>query len=195
MTPPWGDAATAPAEGDEPLPSFVRRVALRDGRVVLVRPVRSTDAAEIAEAMAEGDPDTLRARFLGTAPRATPALLTLLTRLDLVEHFALIAHAEDGEGVAIARYGTPSDATDRSTAEVAVVVRPGWRRVGLGKALVEMLAERAEQCGIAAFTALFWADNDAVGGWVRDLGGEVRVDEGVADMHLDIAEVRSRRAG
>lgn len=183
-----------PVAADVPLPEFVRRVALRDGRVVEVRPVRSSDAAEIAQAMLEGDADTLRARFLGTAPRPSPALLAVLTRLDLVEHFALIAHAEDGEGVAIARYGTTA-ADDRRAAEVAVVVRPGWRRAGLGKALVEMLAERAEECGIASFTAIFWADNEAVGHWVRSLGAHVRIEDGAAEMRLDLAEVRARRAG
>lgn len=178
----------------ETLGSFVRSLELDDGRVVQVRPVRSGDAAEIARAIEEADPDTLRARFLGTAPRPTPALLVVLTRLDLVEHFALIAHADDGEGVAIARYGTASDA-DRSIAEVAVVVRPGWRRVGLGRALVEMLAERAEQCGIATFTAIFWADNEAVAHWVRSLGASIEIQDGAAEMRLDIADVRAQRAG
>lgn len=181
--------------GGDALASFRRAVELADGRVVQVRPVRSSDAPEIAQAMVAGDPDTLRARFLGTAPRPTPALLRLLTRLDLVEHFALIAHADDGEGVAIARYGTASEAADRATAEVAVVVRPGWRRVGLGKALVEMLAKRAEQCGIATFTALFWADNEPVGHWVRSLGASVEIQDGAAEMRLDIADVRARTAG
>ena len=195
MSTPVRDDAPAPGEGTEPLPGFVRDVELTDGRTVRVRPVRTSDAAEIARAIIDGDPDTLRARFLGTAPRPTPALLSLLTRLDLVEHFALIAHADTGEGVAIARYGTGSDAADRTTAEVAVVVRPGWRRVGLGQALVEMLAERARDCGIDTFTAIFWADNEPVSNWVRSLGARVVVQQGAAEMTLDLADVRARRPG
>jgi acetyltransferase len=175
------------------LAPFERTLVLADGREVSVRPVRPEDAAEIAQAILEGDPETLRARFLGPAPRPSERLLETLTRLDLVEHFALIAHASDGLGVALARYGTSATAAE-GTAEVAVVVRPGWRRVGLGRALVAMLAERAEECGLTRFSAIFWADNDAIGDWVRGLGAQVRVEDGVAAMILDLAEARARLA-
>jgi ribosomal protein S18 acetylase RimI-like enzyme len=182
------------AEVERDLAAYVRRLVLRDGREVVVRPVRPDDAAEIGRAILEGDPETLRARFLGTAPRPTERLLAVLTRLDLVDHFALIAHAEDGEGVGLARYGVMAEDEDAGaasrTAEVAVVVRPGWRRVGLGDALIAMLGERAQECGLTTFSAVYWAENEPVSRWVRGLGATVSVDQGVAQMRLELPSHR-----
>ena len=106
---------------------YQREMTLRDGRVVLIRPVLPGDAPELADAIKTADADTLRSRFLGGAPRVTPTLLTYLTVVDYVHRFALVAiDAATGRGVAIARY----ESAGEGVADVAVVVRPEWRRAG-----------------------------------------------------------------
>jgi GNAT superfamily N-acetyltransferase len=89
-------------------------------------------------------------------------VLDALTRLDYTTRFALVA-LSDSRGVAVARYAmlAPS-ASGSMAAEVAVVVAPLWRGVGLATALVPLLARRAQQCGITEFTALLLADHRPV---------------------------------
>ena len=110
---------------------YQQELVLCDGRTVLIRPILPSDAPELADAIKTADPDTLRSRFLGGAPRITPELLAHLTVVDYVRRFALVAlDTATGHGVAIARYEQIGE--DEDVAEIAVAVRPpggvpGWR--------------------------------------------------------------------
>ncbi len=167
--------------------SYESLVRLADGREVEVRPIVPSDAPELAEAIRSADAETLHARFLGAPPSPTKATLDRLTRVDYRNRFALVAFGE-GRGVGIARYGTLPPSGDGSVvADVALVVRPEWRRLGLATALVELLARRALECGITDFTATFLADNRPVTGLAR--GGQARIviAEGAAQLDTPLA--------
>lgn len=190
-----GDRPARPADaerwpGIEPHPrdvparyprEFERRLALRDAREVVVRPIVPADAAQLAEAFRAADADTLRRRFLSTPPRLTPALLTHLTTVDYVRRFALVAaDARTGRGVAIARFEPLSE----GVAEVAVVVDPAWRRIGLATALVELLAEAALDRGVHSFSATYLAENRPVAAMRELAGGTGRhlIRQGIAEF-------------
>jgi GNAT superfamily N-acetyltransferase len=129
---------------------YEQEVTLRDGRRVLIRPILPSDAPELGEAIKTADTDTLHRRFLGTPPRVTPALLAHLTAVDYVRRFALVAiDTATGRGVAVARY----EPAGEDVAEIAVAVRPAWRQVGLGTALILSLAKAAAERGIHTFSA------------------------------------------
>jgi GNAT superfamily N-acetyltransferase len=162
---------------------FDRTLLLRDGRRVRVRPLTPQDAPELGEAIRTADPETLRRRFCGSAPRVTPRLLERLTVLDYERRFALVARSLDGPGVAIARY----EATGRRVAEIAIAVAPGWRRVGLASALLHMLGLAALERGFDRFTAVYSADNRPVAELLDYARGRRVIGEGVAE-----AEVRLR---
>jgi GNAT superfamily N-acetyltransferase len=168
---------------------YERRLRLRDGRTVCIRPLTPADAPLLAEAFATADPETLRSRFLGSPPRMTAALAARLTTLDYARRFALAAADEDtGRGVAIARYEALGD----GVADVAVVVDPAWRRVGLATALIELLAKAALDRGIREFSACYVAENWPVPALLELAGGGRRlIHEGIAEavVTLDRAQV------
>src|SRR5262245_19145652 len=147
---------------------FRQLLTLRDGREVLIRPILPSDAAELGEAIKTADTDTLRRRFLGGAPAVTPDLLTYLTTIDYVARFALVAiDPAAGRGVAIARYDRLGD----GVAEIAVVVAPAWRRIGLATTLILLLAKAALDRGIHTFSAFYLAENRPIAALVEDAGG------------------------
>ncbi|MGE5827145.1 MAG: N-acetyltransferase family protein [Micromonosporaceae bacterium] len=160
---------------------YERRLRLRDGRAVAIRPLIPADAPRLAEAIATADPDTLRRRFLSGPPHLTPALLNRLTTLDYERRFALAAADEcTGRGVAIARYEVVSD----GIADIAVAVDPAWRRIGLATALVELLAQAALDRGIHEFSAYYLAENRPVAALLGLTGGVGKqlIHEGIAEL-------------
>lgn len=136
---------------------YERAVTLDDGRTVHVRPVVPGDAVLLAREVDVADVDTLYHRFFNPAIRLDEARLHYLTELDYELRFALAAF-DHGEGVAIARYEPAGDAT----AEVAVVVKPAWRGVGLATELFQLLEEAAIERGMEHFIAFYLAENHAI---------------------------------
>ena len=129
---------------------------LADRRKVFVRPIVPADADALREAVANADPQTIHDRFLGGRGPSDARTLEHLTTVDYVYRLALVAFASDGRGVAIARY---EGEAGLDVAEVAVVVDPAWRHVGLASGLLRMLANAALERGIHRFSAISYADN------------------------------------
>lgn len=160
-------------------------MTLQDGRTVFVRPIVPADKSALRDAVAHADPQTLRARFLGGRPPTDDRALDHLTVVDYVHRLALVAFDQDRHGVAIARF---EGSMGRDVAEVAIVVQPGWRRVGLATGLLRLLAAAAIDRGIAAFTATYYADNVDVRSLVRSSGlpfREATTDE-LADVVIEL---------
>jgi GNAT superfamily N-acetyltransferase len=120
-------AARSPARG--------KRVVLRGGSTVLIRPVRSTDAPLLADGFARLSPQSRRMRFLGTKATLSAAELCYFTDVDHHDHEAIGAlSAADGRGIGIARY--VRDTNDPRSAEIAVTIVDDWQGRGLGTELL-----------------------------------------------------------
>lgn len=170
---------------------YERRLELEDGRTVHVRPVVPGDAVLLAEAIEQADNETLYHRFFNPAIRLDAARLRHLTELDYEKRFALAAFSE-GHGIAIARYEPAGD----GLAEVAVVVTPGWRRVGLATALFGLVESAAIERGIHQLEALFLAENHAIERVLEKRGfGDVTIEAGVARVTKDIGSRVVKKAG
>ncbi len=157
--------AVRPARQTADLPpgypqEYLQLVTLRDGRSVLIRPIKPSDAPALAKAIESADADTIRLRFFGGHPQVTPELIDYLTTVDYTSRFALVAvEPASPRGVAIARY-EPGE--QDGAADVAIAVTPGWRHVGLATELLRMLAQAASERGIHTFTGMYLADNRPV---------------------------------
>lgn len=176
--------------------AYETAIRLSDGRRVQVRPILPSDAPELADAIRTADAETLHARFLGGPPPLTEAVLDGLTQLDYVNRFALVARSR-GRGVAVARYvALPPTPDGPPTAEIAVAVRPEWRRVGLATALVQLLARRALESGITEFSAVFLAGNRAVTKLAQEGHARVVIADGAAELEARLtgpdASMRAR---
>ncbi len=135
-------------------------LGLADGRRLAVRPVIPGDAALLRAEFENADDETLRLRFLTPRPQLDEHHLTRLVTVDYVWRLALTAW--DGvEPVAIARY---EGETDAASAEVAFVVKPSYRRLGVASGLVALLEKAAVAAGISEFTATFLASNPGAAG-------------------------------
>ncbi len=148
-----------------------KTVRLRDGSKVLIRPVRSSDAPQLAEGFARLSARSRQLRFHAPKARLSQEELRYLTDVDHHDHEAIGALNRGGQGVGIARY--IRSATDPWAAEIAITVVDDWQGLGLGSELVAQLSDRARQAGIERFTALVMADNVAVAGLLGKLSARI----------------------
>jgi acetate---CoA ligase (ADP-forming) len=144
-------------------------IVLRDGSVVLIRPVRDADEAAILTLLRSLSPDSRLNRFFsrstdlgGEARRAID--------VDQRGRFGLVAIASDGRIVAHAAYF--AEPTGR--AEVAWTVADDHRGRGLGTLLLAHLAERAEEVEVGPFVAYVLPDNRDMIDVLRESGVPLR---------------------
>ncbi len=153
-------------------------LTLRDGRQVFVRPVIPADELAFEREWREADPETLYQRFFTPQPKLDARRLHALLHVDYQWRLALVAFAEDARAVGIARY---EGAPDQEHAEIAFVVNPAWRGVGLASTLLHLLAEAARARGLQRLVALYLEENQAMAALLAKAGfGPPQINAGVA---------------
>jgi acetyltransferase len=136
----------------------VTRLALRDGRIVHVRPLERGDRGALAAAIAGLSERTRYLRFAATKPYLTEQELDVLTDVDHHRHEALVAvDPRSGRGIAVVRYVQVPDKP--GAVEIAATVADEWQGRGLGTALVVQLAQRAREEGHSTLRAAVLAEN------------------------------------
>jgi GNAT superfamily N-acetyltransferase len=135
-----------------------RTIIVRDGSVIIVRPIEPGDRVLLEAAFAELSDESRYRRFLSPMPRLTAAQLEYLTDVDHHDHEALVALEPDGERlIGVARFVR----TQPAIAEPAVAVADEWQRRGVGTALLEVLVDRAIEEGITTFSGYVLFDKPA----------------------------------
>jgi RimJ/RimL family protein N-acetyltransferase len=151
---------------------------LRDGRRVFVRPIIPADELILERELREADTETLYQRFFTAQPKLDAQRRYALIHVDYQWRLALVAFAEDLGAVGIGRY---EGAPDQDQAEIALVVKPAWRRVGLASALLRLLTEAARARGIQRLIAWYLWDNQAMAALLAQSGfGPSQANAGVA---------------
>lgn len=164
-----------------------RRLELRSGRVVGVRPIRPEDAVLLARSFERLSPESRYRRFLAPISRLTGSQLRYLTELDHHDHEALVALDDAGELVGVARYVRLRGEED--VADVAVTVADDWQGQGLGGALLDALVRRARDEGVQSFDAEVLRDNVGSLKMLERLGPSERSDDGpTAHLRIPLPE-------
>ena len=159
-------AAACPAESAE-----VR--SMRDGRLLILRPLGAADAALIQAFVRRLSPATRRMRFHSAFSELYPELLERLTEIDHRERVAYAAVVyERGVEVMVgeARYAPGADLPGSS--EFALVVADGWQDLGIGTLLMEKLLRHAREAGIRRMHGDVLQDNAGMLRFARRLGFE-----------------------
>lgn len=168
------------------LDAGAERVRLRDGAVVLVRPVTPADRCLFVEGFERFGAESRQSRFLTYKKELTEAELDFFTNIDHDRHEAIGAiDAETGAGVGVARMVRIGSGT---CAEAAVAVVDEWQGRGLGSVLLDRLIARARELGVERFMAVLRTDNRAMLA-LFERAGELRVrdrDGGVVTIEVEL---------
>jgi RimJ/RimL family protein N-acetyltransferase len=136
-----------------------RRVRLRDGAAVRLRPIRPEDAPRLIELSARLSPATAYQRFFTALTRLPAEWARTLATVDYERRYAVVAEVEaagEVQVVGVGRY-EPTDRAD--TAEVAFLVEDTWQNRGLGTALLLDVLDAAGERGIHRFRAWVLGEN------------------------------------
>lgn len=137
-------------------------VALRDGRRVVIRPIRRDDVAHNAAFLEGLSPPSKHFLFLGGISRLSDAELQRLCDPDYDHDMAYIALAADASTssgdrqVGVCRYA----GADAADAEISVAVADDWQHQGLGQILLRRLIHHARAHGIRRLYSMDAANND-----------------------------------
>jgi len=146
------------------------RETLRDGTVVLIRPIGEGDV-ELERQFIEGlSPQSRRYRFLGSMKSPEAKLLRQFTHIDSTREAAFIALLGDGASareIGVCRYSAQGDS---GSCECAVAVSDEWHNQGLATGLMQRLINAARRRGFASMYSVDAADNLAMSDLAAHLG-------------------------
>lgn len=158
--------------------SALHQVTLADGRRITLRPAAPDDEHALTVFFEDLDAESRRLRFHQPVPIVKPWLVRQLVAIDQVDHVSWLAWCER-RVVGEARY--VRSRTRHDEAEVAFAVAPDFRRVGLGRLLVETLGLVARRDGIEVFTSTVGHDNRASAALLQALGAHFRFGDGALE--------------
>jgi len=151
-----------------------RRITLRDGRMVVVRPIRPEDEALYGTFLAAVTPEDARMRFLAPVGQLSHSLIEYFTHLDYARAMAFVALDEaTGELLAVVRLHNNA-AND--SAEYAIVVRSDYKGRGLGWQLMQMMIAYGRKRGLRSIEGKVLHENKAMLDMCRQFGFEIAID-------------------
>lgn len=174
-----------------------RFAALRDGRPVLVRPIRPDDKGLLLWGISRLSRESAYLRFFTARSTLSPAELRYLTEVDHRDHEALVAVLADQPDVLIGVVRFVRQSDDPEAAEVAITIGDEFQGQGVGRLLLEHAMDAARDRGIQRFVAIMLAENrraHALFTRVMDLL-EVRHDGGEVRLLLDLGRERRHPSG
>ncbi|TBW37200.1 GNAT family N-acetyltransferase [Siculibacillus lacustris] len=167
-----------------------RETRLKDGREVLMRPIRPEDEALYADFFTEVTPEDLRLRFFAPIKDFNHAFLAKLTQLDYERAIAFAAiEKESGKLLGAVRLHADPD---HVTGEYAILLRSNLKGQGLGWKLMRLMIEWAKADGITAVKGEILRENRVMIQMCEALGFKVKSspdDESIAVVTLMIADL------
>lgn len=159
---------------------------LRNGRKVLIRPIRPEDEPAHNEFVSKISPEDIRFRFFGSVRELPHSEMARLTQLDYDREMAFIAQApneDDGhlETLGVVRTGTDPN---NENAEYAILVRSDLKGQKLGWKLLNKMIDYCRSRGTTYFTGQILRENRTMIEMVKSMGFEAHT-----QIEDDIVEV------
>jgi len=165
-----------------------RRVALRDGAAIFIRPIRPQDERLYADFFSSVTQEDLRLRFFAPIKEFSHGMIARFTQIDYARAMAFVAIDEaTGTLLGVVRLHANSD---YDTAEYAVLVRSGLKGKGLGWTLMQHIIEYARSEGLRSLEGQVLQDNATMLKMCTELGFHIALDPhdaGTYKVRLDLA--------
>jgi GNAT superfamily N-acetyltransferase len=153
-----------------------------DGRRLGLRPSHPGDEQALTQFYEGLSPADRRLRFLQAMPAVPRRMMQWLVDVDQADHLAWLAFDQaHGEPIVVAEVRCVRLRDEPTVGEVAFAVAESWRKVGLGRLLLETIGAAATSSGIDTITSSVSTDNRGSTALLSNLGTKFRVDSGVLE--------------
>jgi acetyltransferase len=143
-----------------PYPEEYTRIAkLKDGRRVLLRPIKPEDEPMWHELLASCSQQSIWFRFRYLFKQTTHEMATRFCFIDYDREIAIVAELEENDRRRLIGVGRLVADADRTDAEYAVLVADAFQEAGLGSILTDYCLEIAKEQGIRKVFAETTPDN------------------------------------
>jgi acetyltransferase len=170
-----------------------RRIEVKDGWKVDVRPLRPEDEPAIIKLLQQVSREDLRLRFFHSMKEFSHQFTARLTQLDYARAMAFAAiDPASHDIIGVVRLHSDSR---YERAEYAILLRSDLKGKGLGWALMQLLIEYARSEGLTSLFGEVLAENTTMLAMCRALGFKIthdRNDAGTAIVTLDLASVPAK---
>lgn len=177
--------------------SYQAQARLRDGRLVHIRSIHSSDKKILQEGMHHLSPRSLYFRFLTPKRELSEKELGFFTDIDYFHHVALLVSIVEGDKeipAGVGRY-VMNNNTAKLSADLGFAVSDDYQGLGIGTLLMKHLIPIAREAGIEQFTALVHPDNKRMLSVFRNCGLKISKQVnavGVLELVLDLLPVASK---
>jgi len=155
---------------------------------VYIRIATPSDGEKLLSMFARASSETIYKRFHIPYPEVPEWMVDLMLGTDHHDKESLVAVAEEkivGHSLYV-RFG------DDTEAEMAIIVEDRWQSMGVGKALLSELEERARLRGIDTFTGEVLATNRAMLGLAAMFAGtHYKIEDGVYHVRMPLQTIES----
>src|SRR5262249_40904692 len=157
-----------------------RRIEVRDGWKIDVRPLRPEDEPAIIKLLRQGSHEDLRLRFFHSVKEVSHPFTARLTQLDYARAMAFAAIDPVSRDIlGVVRLHSDSR---YERAEYAILLRSDLKGRGLGWALMQLLIEYARSEGLKSLFGEVLNENTTMLEMCRSLGFKVEVDPTEHDL-------------
>jgi acetyltransferase len=162
---------------------------LRDGRTVLLRPMKPEDEPLWLEMFQNFSEESIRYRFFQIIKDTPHEVRVRYCNIDYDREMAIVAELnEDGRRkiLGVVRVGLEPD---RKSGEIAFIVADPWQGLGLGTKMVDHMIDVCKDMGVETLYAIMLPDNMRAINLMKKMGFAIKyVEEGTAKGILNLKE-------
>jgi acetyltransferase len=162
---------------------------LRDGRTVILRPIRPEDEPLWLEMFQNFSEDSIRYRFFQVLKDTPHEVRVPYCNIDYDREMAIVPEMLEEGRKRILGVARVSIEPDGKTGEIAFIVADPWQGLGLGTKLVDYVLEICVDMKLETIYAIMLPDNYRAIGLMRKMGFTIKsMDDGTVKGTLNLRE-------
>ena len=165
---------------------------LRDGRTVLLRPIKPEDEPLWLEMFQNFSKESIRYRFFNIIEYTPHEVRVRYCNIDYDREIAIVAElTEDGQRKILGVVRVPIE-PDKKTGEIAVIVADPWQGLGLGSKMFDHMIEICKDKKLETIYGYMLSDNQRAINLMKKMGFTTKyLDDGTVKGTLNLKEEES----